>query len=121
MKSGPNAINRDDVTTVKDAFKKIKNLARTNNVKIDINDLIFCLIYGAENEKNSFVKELEVEYTVFIGQEFWHRLTGDPDFYRDLIQAAGDEAKKINGKAIIDDLIKKISVNIEKHIEGLGK
>jgi hypothetical protein len=27
------------------------------------------------------------DYPVIIGKDFWHRLTGDPDFYQDLLEA----------------------------------
>lgn len=39
-KAGTNTINADDVETVKNHFKDIKNLARTNNMNIGFNDLI---------------------------------------------------------------------------------
>ncbi len=121
LKSGPNSLNRDDVKTVGDHFKRVKNLARTNNLDIGVQDLVFCLIYGAESEKNSFIRELEEDFVVYIGQDFWHRFTGDPDFYRDLINAAGDVAKEINMKQTVDDVITQISAKIEVHLKNITK
>lgn len=120
LKSGPNAINKDDITTIKDHFKGVKNLARTNNLQIDVNDLVFCLIYGEESEKNSFIKELEKDYTVHMGKEFWHRFTGDENFYKDLIIEAGEIAKEIDMKQIIDDVIIELSATVEDRFRNLA-
>ena len=119
LKSGPNAINKDDVKTIKDHFQAVKNLARTNNLNININDLVFCLTYGEESEKNTFIKELEKEYVVFMGKDFWHRFTGDKNFYRDLILAAGEIAKEINMKHIVDDVINDLSKTIEDRFKNI--
>jgi hypothetical protein len=114
LKSGPNAINKYDVKTIKDHFKDVKNLARTNNLKIDINDLIFCMTYGEVHEKNSFVKELEKDYMVYMGKDFWHRFTGDSNFYNDLINAAGQVAKEVNMKKTIDNVINELGKKTKK-------
>lgn len=119
LKSGPNAINKDDVKTIKDHFQGVKNLARTNNLKIDLNDLVFCLIYGENDEKNSFIKELEKDYTIYMGKDFWHRFTGDKHFYKDLIIAAGEIAKEVNMKHIVDDVIKDLSGKIENRFKDI--
>lgn len=120
LKSGPNAINKDDITTIRDHFKSVKNLARTNNLNIDLKDLVFCMTYGEENEKNSFIKELEKDYTVFMGKEFWRRFTGDKNFYRDLIFAAGEIAKEVNMKDIVEDVIKDLSSTIEDRVKKIS-
>jgi hypothetical protein len=120
LKSGPNAINQDDIKTIKDHFQGVKNLARTNNLHIDLGDLIFCLTYGEESEKNSFIKKLEKDYTVYMGKEFWQRFTGDKYFYRDLILTAGEIAKEVNMKDIVDEVIEDLSKNIEKRFKTLS-
>lgn len=119
LKSGPNAINRDDVATIKSHFQSIKNLARTNNLDININDIIFCLTYGEETEKNSFIKELESEYTVYMGRAFWHRFTGDENFYRDLIVSAGLVANEVDMKHIVNDVIADLSKEIEEKFKTI--
>jgi hypothetical protein len=120
LKSGPNAINKDDIKTIIDHFQAVKNLARTNNLKINLSDLVFCLTYGEESEKNSFVRALEKEYIVYMGKDFWHRFTGDQNFYRDLIQSAGEIAKEINMKDIVDNVIKDLSKDIENRFRKIS-
>ena len=55
IKSGPNTINKDDVETITNHFKAVKNLARTNGLRIDVDDLIVGVFYGTE-------KQLSVHY-----------------------------------------------------------
>lgn len=122
LKSGPNAINRDDVTTIKNHFKELKNRARTNSLDIRHDDLVFCLVYGQEHEKNSFVKELESEYIVRMGKDFWTRFTGDEDFYRDLSLAMAEVANEVDMKqlveSVISDLAKKIPGKMKEIYEA---
>lgn len=119
LKSGPNALNRDDVETISKKFKSIKHLARTNQINIDLSDLVFCLTYGEENEKNSFIKELEKEHPVFMGQEFWFRFTGDRNFYKDLIFSAGSVANEVDMKSVVDKVVSDLSRTVENRFNDL--
>ena len=114
LKSGPSAINRDDVTTIRDHFRSIRNLARTNNLDIQIGDTIFCLIYGEVDEKNAFIIEVEQEFPVYIGSEFWHRFTGDENFYNDLIQTIIAIANDVDMKSFLDDIVDKLSLKLKE-------
>jgi hypothetical protein len=55
-----------------------------------------------------------------MGKEFWHRFTGDKYFYRDLILTAGEIAKEVNMKDIVDEVINDLSKNIEKRFKTLS-
>ena len=81
LKAGPNVINRDDVTTIKGHFRTAINLARQNHLRTSHDDYVFGLIYGEQDQKNSFIKEVEEDYPVLVGKDFWYHFTGDPDFY----------------------------------------
>lgn len=113
LKSGPNALNRDDVSTIKGHFDGVRHLARTNNMNVGINDMVFCLLYGEPHEKNAFVKELEKDYPVLIGKEFWHTFTGDEGFYQDLIDAVAEIAKEVDMKSLVEEVIDKLAKEIE--------
>ena len=75
-------------------FKGIINLSRANNLRIAHDDLIVGVIYGAPQDLSNFYKKItnDHHYPVYVGQEFWHRLTGDPKFYDDLLGAIGSVA-----------------------------
>lgn len=94
LKSGPNTINKDDVETIAGHFTDVIHLSRTNNLRIAHEDLIVGVIYGTPDDLSNFYRKITRvhHYPVFIGQEFWHRLTGDQDFYDDLLSAIGSVA-----------------------------
>jgi len=119
LKSGPNAINRDDVITISNHFRDARNRLRTNNVRVQIDDFIFCLLYGEPDEKNSFIRELEKDYVVFIGREFWTRFTGDDNFYRDLILSIDIVADEVNMSVVVDEVIQDLSNQIEERFNEI--
>ncbi len=106
-KLGPNTINKDDVVTIHNHFKAAKNLGRTNNVAVQHGDLVVGVIYGEQGEESNHYQKLrdEYDYPLYIGQEFWHRLTGAPGFYQDLRLAIAEVAVEARGSEIIGDVI----------------
>jgi len=115
LKLGPNTINADDVTTIHNHFKDIRNLARTNQFQLNTTDLIIGVMYGNEDDLSSHYKELRDEhnYPLFAGNEFWHRLTGDKDFFSKLIQAISETLNEVNSSEIIESVIQKLAVTSE--------
>lgn len=121
LKAGPNTINKDDVETISSHFKSIKNLARTNNMKLGFHNLIVGVIYGKEEELSAHYKRITKEYDfdVIIGEEFWYRLTGDKDFYSDLIKAIADVAVEADFKEDLENIIKNLAKS--EYIQNLSK
>ena len=114
IKAGPQTINKDDVETISRHFSSIKNLARTNNLNIGINDLVVALLYGTGNEISGNYKQLQKEYTLYIGKDFWHRLTGDENFYQELIDLYGELAKQAHGTELLEKVIEELSEEIRR-------
>jgi len=114
VKSGPNTINHDDVDTVLRHFRSTINLARTNNLTIGINDMIVGVIYGEPSDLSGHYVSINETHPVIIGQEFWHRLTGNPNFYFDLIEAFGEVALDVDGSAMIEEAVQNLSLEIAK-------
>lgn len=115
LKLGPNCINKDDITTIINHFKQAKNLARTNNLSISVNDLVIGVLYGKREELNAFFKNLNFDFPVIVGQNFWHRLTGHKDFYFDLINVFGEIALEIDGTKALEASIRALEKEIKKH------
>lgn len=113
LKAGPNTINRDDVTTIVNHFRGVRNLARTNNLNIGIQDMIVGVVYGEAAELSSHYRKIGNDYPVHIGQDFWHRLTGRENFYFELIDAIGEVALEVDASNIVENTIKKLSIEIE--------
>ncbi len=111
LKSGPNTINKDDVETIAGHFTSVIKLARTNGQKLGFSNLIVGIIYGENEELSSHYKRItsDYHYDIFIGDDFWHRLTGDQDFYTDLINAIGEVAIEANFKDELNSIIEDLS------------
>ncbi len=110
-KLGPNTINADDVITIHNHFKAARNLGRTNNVAVQHGDLIVGVLYGNPGEESGHYKRLrnEMGYPLFIGREFWHRLTGNPNFYSRLQKSIANVAIKANASDLIDKTINRLA------------
>ena len=119
LKSGPNALNKDDIKTVKDHFITARRTATRNNLKLTNSSFVFCMIYGEPGEMNSFIAKVASDYPVYIGREFWHRFTGDETFYKDLIIAIEEVAKEVNMKDLVDEIIDKVAAQIIERFEIL--
>lgn len=109
IKAGPTTINHDDVTTILTHFKSVRNLARTNHLDLRISDCIVGVFYGTEDSLSQSYKHINEEYPVYVGKEFWYRLTGDVDFYDNLINAFAEVAEEINGKIILERITQKLA------------
>lgn len=115
VKLGSNTINRDDVETIHKHFKVARNLGRTNNAKVAHGDLVVGILYGEPGQESGHYKRLrdEYDYPLFIGQDFWHRLTGDIQFYADLRQAIADVAIEARGAALLGETIRQLAATPE--------
>lgn len=109
VKAGPTTINHDDVDTIKNHFRAIRNLARVNHLYLDMTDCIVGVFYGTEASLCQSYKRINQEYPVYIGAEFWHRLTGDADFYSDLIDAFAEVADEMDSSELIERILQALS------------
>jgi len=85
LKSGPNTINSEDVKPLLKKFSTVINLARTNSINLNNNDLIVGVLYGEKYQLSQHYLLIDKEHPVIVGKEFWHRLTGYPKFYSKLV------------------------------------
>lgn len=115
LKAGPNTINSNDVETIKNHFQAVKNLARTNHLTLATTDCIVCVVYGKPDQLSSSYRKIDEEYPVFIGRDFWYRLTGDLNFYTDLIQAFVEAADELGSSAILDKQVSVLADDIRKN------
>lgn len=107
LKAGPNTINSGDVETILSKFNSVKNLARTNNVKIQQGDLILGVLYGSDSELSTHYKTLRKKHfiPVLVGNDFWIRLTGDKKFYFDLISIFSEASRELGKSSVIEDAV----------------
>lgn len=111
LKVGPNTINKDDVESIAGHFDGIRGRARVNPVVLGQNDLIVGVIYGEERELSAHYKRITRQYhhPVHIGVDFWHRLTGDENFYYDLIESIGKVAIETDFASQLKEVVEKLA------------
>lgn len=86
LKSGPNTINSEDVSPLLKKFSTVANLAKTNGISLNNTDLIVGVLYGEEDQLSQHYKKIDQTHPVIIGKDFWHRVTGFPNFYNKLVK-----------------------------------
>lgn len=118
IKAGPQTINHDDVTTITNHFKSAINLGRTNGIPIANMDCVVGVFYGEEAELSQFYKTLSADYTVLVGKEFWHHLTGDKDFYAKITDAIGEIAIEFDGTDLLNNTINKLGKQL-REVDGI--
>ena len=121
LKAGPNTINKDDVATIKGHFDSLKNLARTNHLP-DFNPMTDCcvgILYGTHSQISHNYKQIEKDYPIFAGKEFWTHLTGDEGFYDDLINVFSSCAKEYSQTDLLDETIECLAQDIVEHPDVL--
>ena len=89
IKSGPNWGNSSQIKKMKTDFAKAIKTIRTQNSSAHILAINGCC-YGrcAKPDKG--------EYFKYCGQKFWEFITGNEDFYIDIIEPLGHKAKRHN-------------------------
>lgn len=114
IKAGPTTINHDDVETIENHFRAIRNLARTNHLDLRTTDCIVGVFYGTREALSASYKKIDRDYPVFVGQEFWYRLTGDRGFYNDLIDAFAEVAEEMDSSRLLQDMIERLASEFEE-------
>lgn len=116
IKAGPNTINKDDITTIKNHFESIRRIARTNGLR-EFNADVDCIVgifYGSDKDLSASYKTIDASHPVYAGKDFWHHLTGDPSFYDELINEIASIATEVDGTELLNNVIRQLSTEIEE-------
>jgi hypothetical protein len=84
IKSGPNWGNSQQIKRMKDNFKQAKRIAGAHIAAVN------GCCYGIDDNPN------KGDYQKLCGQRFWEFVSGDNDFYIDIIEPLGYKAKEKN-------------------------
>lgn len=71
------------------------------------------VLYGEVDELSMHYKVIDKTHPVIIGKEFWHRVTGFPDFYDGLVQNLQLLIENIDTQDLINLGVEKLSKEIE--------
>lgn len=115
LKSGPNTINSEDVNPLIKKFTNTIKLARTNDALLgsNNNDFIVGVLYGEQNELSMHYKKIDEVHPVIIGRDFWHRITGFPNFYDGLVSALHECINNLDTKEFITKGCDKLATEIK--------
>ena len=102
IKSGPNWGNSSQIKKMKDNFAKAKKILRTQNAEQNVIAINGCC-YGKDNKPD------KGDYFKYCGQKFWSFITGDDNFYIEIIEPLGYKAKQRN-----DDFYEEYSKVVNK-------
>lgn len=114
LKSGPSTINSEDVAPLLKKFDTLVNLSRTNAVQINNNNLIVGVLYGDQNQLSQHYIKINKKHPVYAGADFWHRLTGHPNFYNRLCKELDKCIINFKPNNFFDAGLIKLTQEIEK-------
>ena len=87
IKSGPNWGNSSQIKKMIDNFKKATKTLRTQNQGINIRCVNGCC-YGKDRQPDKGY------YSKYCGEQFWHFILGEQDFYLTILKPLEKEAKE---------------------------
>lgn len=114
LKSGPNTINSEDVNPLLKKFTTVTNLARTNAMNLNNSDLVLGVLYGEEEQLSQHYRKIDQQFPVIVGKDFWHRITGFPEFYPKLVANLDDMILNLDTQ----DFFEKGYLALAKEIEA---
>ncbi len=116
LKAGPNTINYEDVAPLMKKFSDTINLARTNNAFKEIRntDFIVGVLYGNFDELSMHYRKINEYHPVYVGEDFWHRITGHPNFYSNLVLSLHESIENLNIDNRFELGLQKLTIEIKK-------
>lgn len=92
------ALTDDETAEVLGNFKKAYEQSQAEGVDMQINDLVMAFPYGDENIFSGNSKIISSHYDILYGEEFWHRLSGDRNFYYRICKAFAEVIEEPNSE-----------------------
>jgi len=115
LKAGPNTINSGDVKPLTDKFANTINLARTNLALAGIRntDFIVGVLYGKDSDLSQHYRRIDSIYPVYVGSDFWYRVTGFPSIYDGLVVELHKMIQTLDTQDFINTGVKTLATEIK--------
>jgi len=129
LKAGPNTINSGDVGPMLEDMRSAYRLLRQNRVPQESMPLFAVgITYGTIGEISGHYRKIhestvggQMSIPILIGQDFWHRLTGDLDFYAGMIGIFVELFEQEDYTGLLDADLAKLASEIEAKYFTDGK
>lgn len=89
IKSGPNWGNSSQISKMITYFKTAQRTLRTSHSQINVVAVNGCC-YGRDDQPD------KGDYFKYCGQRFWEFVSGDPNFYLEIVEPLGHKALEMN-------------------------
>jgi hypothetical protein len=111
LKLGPYTINKGDVQSIHNDLQGVRNLARTNGRRLLADAFVVGVMYGTDDDLNAHYISLREKhhYPVYVGRDFWQRLTGDPEFFEKLIATITKKVNSVDCKDMLEGVIHRLA------------
>lgn len=127
LKAGPNTINAGDAKQILHEMQTAHRLFIQNR-SASVPTFAIGITYGSMDQISGHYKKIhesavgnQPHIPVYVGTEFWHILTGDRDFYRDMIQVVTKTFENEDYSALLEKDISLLANEIESKctIDGI--
>ncbi len=127
LKSGPNTINAGDVKPILDEMKTAYRLLLQNRAAT-IPTFAIGITYGTLDQISGHYKKIHDEtigqqphIPIYVGQDFWERLTGDANFYQEMIGIVMKLFEEEEYSSLFEDDIQSLAKQIKEKCTVNGK
>jgi hypothetical protein len=127
LKAGPNNINSGDVQPMVEKMNSAYRLLRQNG-SANIPTFALGVLYGTYADISGHYKKIEsssvggqLKIPIFVGKDFWQLLTGDENFYSELIGIFVQLFEQEDYSELFEKDLKNLAVEIEEKYFTNGK
>lgn len=127
LKAGPNTINSDDVDPMLKKMEAAYRILRTNSGGANMPTFAVGVAYGIPEQISGHYKKIagsnvvsQVGVPIYVGEAFWYRLTGDQDFYEQLVLMFMDCFKSESYAAALNASIEVLADEVEERYFTAG-
>ena len=121
LKAGPNTLNKDDVRPILAKMTTAWRLLQMNGAGENMPQFAIGITYGTVDEISGHYKAIrsssiggQINVLIYSGQDFWHRLTGDENFYSEMISIFFELFEEVDYSDLLETDLKNLTASIEK-------
>ena len=128
LKAGPNTINKGDVEPIVREMNNAYRLLVQNRAGDRLPTFAIGITYGSLQEISGHYKKIslssvggQMNIPIYIGKDFWHRLTGDENFYIDMVGLFVTLFEQEDYSDLLEQDLSKLAKQIEEKYFTDGK